>query len=410
MTAIFISYRRAETDAVVGRIYDRLTAQFPKDSVFRDVDNIPAGVRFPAALQDALGKTSVALIVIGPNWASATDSKGRRRLDDPADFVRIEVEAVLAMGIPVIPLLVSNAAIPPTNALPDSIKPLADCQALSIRPDPDFHPDMDRLIYVLAQTLMESTVRPGGPRGRDPAQPANSTTPVDQRSYSLVVQSLLATKLATEGLATFNAFHRKQYKGRSGQLHEIDVSFEARVGDLELLFVVACNTSGRDVTVDELMAFSYRLRDIAAHKGMLVSTGGFDSATLRLARAERIALLTAREGHLVDSWCGAFGQYFLGSIYRFEFEITGDTPELVLTGLRQIACNETWEYTRFDRTPLATTYQRGGEIVNAFFLLPAEADSPDPPRKLSRSEIDQINWGESLSTIKRGDVRFTRVI
>jgi hypothetical protein len=145
MPVIFISYRRSDSQDVTGRIYDRLLNTFTRNQVFKDVDSIPLGVSFPAHIQEILGKSSVVLVVIGPTWLATTDGQGKRRLDDPSDFVRLEVELALRAEIPVIPVLVSGARMPPASELPESLKGLADRNGMQVRADPDFNHDMTRL-------------------------------------------------------------------------------------------------------------------------------------------------------------------------------------------------------------------------------------------------------------------------
>jgi hypothetical protein len=88
--------------------------------------------------------------VIGPQWMSASGPNGRR-LDDTGDFVRVEIESALARGIPVIPLLVGGASLPPDHELPPSLAAITFRNGIRVRPDPDFHRDMDRLIAGLEQ-------------------------------------------------------------------------------------------------------------------------------------------------------------------------------------------------------------------------------------------------------------------
>src|SRR5262249_36429754 len=145
MAAIFISYRRADSQDVTGRIYDRLVAKFAQERVFKDVDSIPLGVSFPMHIRQVLGKANVVLVVIGPDWLTETDKQGRRRLDDPNDFVRLEVELALRADMPVIPVLVSHATMPLAKELPASLQSLASRNGIAVRPDPDFHNDIERL-------------------------------------------------------------------------------------------------------------------------------------------------------------------------------------------------------------------------------------------------------------------------
>jgi uncharacterized membrane protein YeaQ/YmgE (transglycosylase-associated protein family) len=146
---IFISYRRTDSAHVAGRIYDRLVGVFGTPAVFKDVDSIPLGFDFKEYLDEKVGECNVLLALIGDRWLDAKDGLGNRRLEDPTDFVRIEIESALARNIPVIPLLVGGAPMPSAQELPDSLRKLVFRNGIPIRPDPDFHRDMDRLISAL---------------------------------------------------------------------------------------------------------------------------------------------------------------------------------------------------------------------------------------------------------------------
>ena len=121
--------------------------------IFKDVDTIPFGVDFRKHLNDAVEKCSVLLAVIGRQWLNMPNEAGKRRLDNPADFVRIEIEAALERNIPVVPLLVRGASMPKPGDLPSCLENLAYRNGLPVRSDPDFHRDMDRLIAGLAAAL-----------------------------------------------------------------------------------------------------------------------------------------------------------------------------------------------------------------------------------------------------------------
>lgn len=146
---IFISYRRSDSADIAGRIYDRLVDRFGKEPVFKDVDSIPLGYDFKEYIDRMVGESDVLLAIIGDRWLDARDKSGEKRIDDPLDFVRIEIESVLARDIPVIPLLVRGAKIPNEESLPPSLRKLVYRNGIPIRPDPDFHRDMDRLISAL---------------------------------------------------------------------------------------------------------------------------------------------------------------------------------------------------------------------------------------------------------------------
>ena len=150
MARIFISYRRQDSGTFTGRIHDRLKVSFGENNVFRDVYDIPAGSDFRSVLNKEVGSCDVCLVIIGPQWVNITDAQGKRRLDDPNDFVRIEVETALRNpSVLVIPVLVDNANMPVAEQLPDSLEELAYRNAVKVRTDPDFPHDMDMLIRQL---------------------------------------------------------------------------------------------------------------------------------------------------------------------------------------------------------------------------------------------------------------------
>jgi hypothetical protein len=146
---IFVSYRRSDSADIAGRIYDRLIGKFGRGPIFKDVDSIPLGLDFKEYLDMKVGECDVFLAIIGDEWLTASDSAGKRRLDDPTDFVRIEIESALERKIPVIPLLVRDAHMPREEDLPPSLQKLVYRNGTPIRSDPDFHRDMDRLIAAL---------------------------------------------------------------------------------------------------------------------------------------------------------------------------------------------------------------------------------------------------------------------
>jgi hypothetical protein len=150
-SAIFISYRRQDSSDVTGRIYDRLIEHFGKPSVFKDVDSIPLGTDFRKNLDDSVAQCDVFLTVIGSQWL--VGDVGQRRLDDEADFVRIEIEAALRRNIPIVPVLVQGATIPRSEDLPETLQSLVYRNGIPVRPDPDFHQDMDRLIRGIEESL-----------------------------------------------------------------------------------------------------------------------------------------------------------------------------------------------------------------------------------------------------------------
>lgn len=156
MADIFLSYRRQDSQSATGRLGDRLTAHFGPMRVFRDRESIVAGDDFAEAIRRAIGTSVVVLVIVGPDWLTARTADGRRRLDDEADFVRLEIESALLGGVPVIPVLVEGAVMPAATVLPPSLAHFARCQATELS-DTRWNYDVDRLIAMLqARFAIES--------------------------------------------------------------------------------------------------------------------------------------------------------------------------------------------------------------------------------------------------------------
>jgi hypothetical protein len=124
-TVIFISYRRQDEPNFAGRLYDRFVSHFGKDNVFIDVDSIEPGLDFADVVNRALSYCKVLIVIIGKNWLKIVDSHGQLRLNDPNDYVRLEIETALNRNIRVIPVLVEGASVPRSEELPSSMALLA---------------------------------------------------------------------------------------------------------------------------------------------------------------------------------------------------------------------------------------------------------------------------------------------
>jgi len=133
MAGIFINYRRDDAPGVAGRLFDHLTRKFSRRNIFMDVDAMKPGMDFVRQLDTQVAQCGVLLAVIGPHWLDAKDHSGQRRLDSDNDYVRIELASALKRDIPVIPVLVDGAAMPPEDGLPDDLKSLVRRHALELR-------------------------------------------------------------------------------------------------------------------------------------------------------------------------------------------------------------------------------------------------------------------------------------
>ena len=163
MNSIFLSYRRADTQADVGRLFDRLRAlpEFRDSAIFHDVDSIAPGQDFMKRIGAAIEVSDVLVAVIGPGWLSAQDDEGRRRIDAADDAVRFEIACALERGVPVLPLLVRGAGFPGRDDLPANIEAMTERNALTLdqgRYDFDF----EKLIGALRRLAAEAPQRSVG--------------------------------------------------------------------------------------------------------------------------------------------------------------------------------------------------------------------------------------------------------
>lgn len=160
---VFITYRREETAAHAGRLYDAMVARFGESNVFMDVDMAP-GVDFVERITDAVAACHVLIVVMGPRWATVEDEQGRPRLADPEDFVRLEVETALRRPeVTPIPVLVAGARMPRREDLPPEVQAITRRNALELG-DQRWRYDVGRLISTLDELLAASSVAPSPSR------------------------------------------------------------------------------------------------------------------------------------------------------------------------------------------------------------------------------------------------------
>jgi len=193
---IAISYRRQDSSPVAGRLYDRLQAEFGKGSVFMDFDSIPYGVDFREHIKQTLKRAKVVVAIIGPEWTGGKEL-AHRRIDDPTDFVRLEVASALESGIPIIPVLINNTPMPDAQHLPPELEGLAFRNGLALDSGIDFHHHADRLIAGIHRVI-------DPPKDETPAAPAAPlpSTAV-QKPSRLVPISILIFLIAIAGIAAW---------------------------------------------------------------------------------------------------------------------------------------------------------------------------------------------------------------
>jgi hypothetical protein len=230
--AIFISYRRDDSEGEAGRLYDDLIRVFGADAVFMDVSDIHPGKDFRQAIDDNVAKCAVLLAIIGPGWTTIKDASGVRRLDQPNDFVRLEITSALTRGMDVIPVLVHGARMPNRDELPESLQNLVyrNCVELT-------HARWNSDVEVLSRALREyvhrgdtfetRTIRKAitgenivvGAASREPAAEAKSSKPwLKNAAWGIVI-------LAIGGVAIYQNFFRTPPKAPSStDAHNVSAS------------------------------------------------------------------------------------------------------------------------------------------------------------------------------------------
>lgn len=146
---IFVSYRRSDCQDMAARIADHLEDSPSIDEVFIDVEGIVPGADFTVAIDAALAKSDVSLVLIGDRWIGGPNEQGKARICDTNDFVRTEVAASLASGHKVIPVLLNNAPMPDRDSLPDDVRPIVNRNAIFVR-HLSFDQDIELLLDAVA--------------------------------------------------------------------------------------------------------------------------------------------------------------------------------------------------------------------------------------------------------------------
>jgi hypothetical protein len=225
MSDVFISYRRDDSAGETRSIRDRLAAVFSRQRVFMDVDAIPVGVDFREYLAASIRKCRVVLVVIGPHWLNAANAQGKRRLDDPGDYVRIEIELALKResnkDICIIPVLLNGASMPPADQLPQSVRPLVYRNAIDVR-----HGSFERDVAELIKQLRRH-VQPAAPKeaAAKPAEKRGAPFRMIALGAVAAVALILAVSLAILFL--------NKSRGIDPQWEANRVTDKIRVGDFE---------------------------------------------------------------------------------------------------------------------------------------------------------------------------------
>jgi hypothetical protein len=190
VTKIFLSYRREDSADIAGRIFDHLERRFGRDRLFLDVDAIPYGDDFRHRINEALNQTGVLLAIIGDRWLDAEDrTAGSRRLDNPEDYVTVEISSALERGITVVPVLVGEAQMPAVADLPARLTELSYRNAAEVRSGRDFSSQINRLGDAIADALALPQERSSS------ARPSSSRLSISSRTLADHPSSLVGARL-----------------------------------------------------------------------------------------------------------------------------------------------------------------------------------------------------------------------
>jgi hypothetical protein len=190
LRAIFISYRRSDTEGEAGRLFDDLSSRFSEQAVFMDVDAIKPGRDFRKAIEESIHSCSVVLAMIGQQWLAAVDELGHRRLDDEKDYLRLEIASALQRDIPVVPVLVRGAKMPRADQLPLDIQELAYRNGVELT-----HARWKSDLQVLARAL-----EPYLSEGKDPAPEQSRPAPA---GHSLLADQSAVIEEVSRELANY---------------------------------------------------------------------------------------------------------------------------------------------------------------------------------------------------------------
>jgi hypothetical protein len=265
---VFISYRREDAGYPAGWLFDQLAARLGADRVFKDVDSIEPGDDFAEVITEAVRSCAVLLAVIGDRWLAAAGQDGRR-LDDPGDFVRLEIEAALAQGVRVIPVLVSGARMPRPEQLPASLAALARRQAVELS-HVRFSSDLASLLNVLDRALGPAPARPPSGRplpartsqeGKAPTAPRDAPAallvPVSTMSGHEVARIPVQEAVSGSGVVTVGGDVKLQGTYVAGRDLTITQYLQERGPIVTSLFQLppdVSDSTGRSSVRDELMS------------------------------------------------------------------------------------------------------------------------------------------------------------
>jgi len=229
MGTVFISYRRGDTAGEARALYNELTSRFGEESVFMDVDNIALGRDFRQALHERLESCDLMLVLVGRDWVDARNSSGARRLEDPTDFVSLEIEAALKRNIAVTPVLVQGAQMPTLEQLPANVKDFAYRNGFELS-----HSRWESDVQEMFKRL--HLAKPAEPRVESPAVPAgiSAVAPaVAQRAARKPWAAIAAAALALAAIAGGGILYFQRAAEENARIEQQRLASEKAKADTE---------------------------------------------------------------------------------------------------------------------------------------------------------------------------------
>lgn len=241
MSIVFINYRRGETAGEARALFNELTEILGKDSVFMDVDTIALGRDFRQVIRERLESCDLMLALVGRDWVDSRNASGRRRLDDPSDFVRLEIEAALKRNIPVTPVLVQGAQMPTVEQLPEDIRDFAYRNAFELshnRWESDVRemlkrlglgkqPDTGAIHEIVVPKKTTSAENSPGPARGDAAAVAIEPGPKPTPWFAIVGASIVAIALAGGGIMYYRSVAEENARIEQAQMEKARADAEA---------------------------------------------------------------------------------------------------------------------------------------------------------------------------------------
>lgn len=229
MGTVFISYRRGDTAGEARALYNELASRFGEESVFMDVDNIALGRDFRQALHERLESCDLMLVLVGRDWVDARNSSGARRLEDPADFVSLEIEAALKRNIAVTPVLVQGAQMPTLEQLPANVKDFAYRNGFELS-----HSRWESDVQEMFKRL--HLAKPAEPRVESPAVPAGisaAAPAVAQRAARKPWAAIAAAALALAAITGGGTLYFQRAAEENARIEQQRLASEKANADTE---------------------------------------------------------------------------------------------------------------------------------------------------------------------------------